>query len=672
MKKIILFILLLTASSGYAQDPYNLKVDSIKQVLKTYNNTLSSPFDDLFLNKRSQIDSLKIYLTETDQDTSRVQILNAVSGLYRSQPDSAMYYGQQALTLAKKINYVRGEIGAMLSISMALVELGNLPSGMNLILKAVRMAEDNRYFDQMARGENRMGSIHVQLDDFKTAIDYYQRSYKLYNEIGNQFWASALLSNIGHSYILFNIDHHLDSAITYISISLKNNDLVNTVAFWPTMFRRFGLIEETKGNSQLALENYGYGIQAGILNKDFRNTAYNLVHIANLYKELDQLDSAIIYAHQALEISQKNEIKRFVFESSEILAEAYKEKNEIRPAFDYQELMVKTKNELYSVENIHSMQTMIAMDAEYQQALVAEEIARTNQMKQYALLSGLGMLLLVGFILYRNNRQKQRANNTLTQTLSSLKSTQDQLIHAEKMASLGELTAGIAHEIQNPLNFVNNFSEINTELIDELKDELSKGNSKEAVEIADNLKTNENKIVEHGQRASDIVKGMLAHSRTEDGKKELTNINALADEYLRLAYHGLRAKDKSFNAEFEANLDENLPKINVVPQDIGRVLLNLINNAFQAVREVENPKVIITTSHQNDNLVIGVSDNGSGISEELKKKIFQPFFTTKPTGEGTGLGLSMSYDIVKAHGGDLKVESTHGKFSMFIINLPLT
>jgi two-component system NtrC family sensor kinase len=238
------------------------------------------------------------------------------------------------------------------------------------------------------------------------------------------------------------------------------------------------------------------------------------------------------------------------------------------------------------------------------------------------------------------------------------------------MASLGELTAGIAHEIQNPLNFVNNFSEVNAELIDELKEELSKGNSKEAGEIADDLKANETKIVEHGQRASDIVKGMLQHSRTSSGEKELTNINALADEYLRLAYHGLRAKDKSFNADFEADLDESLPKINVIPQDMGRVILNLINNAFHAVAKVNKPKVVVQTRQVDDNIEIRVSDNGSGIPDDIKEKIFQPFFTTKASGEGTGLGLSLSYDIItKGHGGELKVESNEGEGTEFIIVL---
>ena len=265
-----------------------------------------------------------------------------------------------------------------------------------------------------------------------------------------------------------------------------------------------------------------------------------------------------------------------------------------------------------------------------------------------------------------------RQTSEIRQTLENLKSTQSQLIQSEKMASLGELTAGIAHEIQNPLNFVNNFSEVSTEMIDEMKEEISKGDLDEAIAISEDLKQNLEKISLHGNRASNIVKGMLEHSRNSSGTKELTDINALADEYLKLTYHGLRAKDKSFNSGFETHFDSNLPKIKVIPQDMGRVLLNLINNAFYAVKTVEKPLVEIKTELIENQVIIKVSDNGTGIPEEEKAKIFQPFFTTKPTGQGTGLGLSLAYDMItKGHGGTLKVESTQGVGTEFIITLPL-
>ena len=271
--------------------------------------------------------------------------------------------------------------------------------------------------------------------------------------------------------------------------------------------------------------------------------------------------------------------------------------------------------------------------------------------------------------------EKKRTEEALVE----LKATQSQLIQSEKMASLGELTAGIAHEIQNPLNFVNNFSEVSTELVDEMNEEIDKGNLQDAKEIANDLKQNLEKINHHGKRAGDIVKGMLQHSRSSSGQKEPTDINALADEYLRLAYHGLRAKDKSFNATMKTDFDTSIGNIDLIPQDIGRVILNLITNAFYVVDEKKKqigegyePTVSVSTKKIGDKVEIKVSDNGNGIPQKVLDKIFQPFFTTKPTGQGTGLGLSLSYDIVKAHGGELKVETKEGEGAEFVIQLPIT
>ncbi|MFH6767989.1 ATP-binding protein [Gaetbulibacter aquiaggeris] len=266
----------------------------------------------------------------------------------------------------------------------------------------------------------------------------------------------------------------------------------------------------------------------------------------------------------------------------------------------------------------------------------------------------------------------------LKQSLENLKATQSQLIQSEKMASLGELTAGIAHEIQNPLNFVNNFSEVTNELVDEMNEELNKGDLEEAKAISSDIKHNLEKINHHGKRADSIVKGMLQHSRSSNGTQEPTDINALADEYVRLAYHGLRAKDKSFNASIITDFDDCVNKLNVVPQDIGRVMLNLITNAFYAVHERSKQDkadyqatVTVRTQKASNRVDIQVTDNGYGIPDAIKEKIFQPFFTTKPTGQGTGLGLSLSYDIVKAHGGDIKVESTEKQGTRFVISLPI-
>ena len=276
-------------------------------------------------------------------------------------------------------------------------------------------------------------------------------------------------------------------------------------------------------------------------------------------------------------------------------------------------------------------------------------------------------------------REVAKRTEELNNSLENLKATQTQLIQSEKMASLGELTAGIAHEIQNPLNFVNNFSEVSNELIDEMNEEIERKDFEEVKAIAKDIKQNLEKINHHGKRADSIVKGMLQHSRSSSGEKEPTDLNALADEYLRLAYHGLRAKDKSFNATLETHFDETIGKVNLVSQDIGRVILNLITNAFYVVQKKKEqhpedyePTVTVTTRKEGNNVQIAVKDNGDGIPGAIKEKIFQPFFTTKPTGQGTGLGLSMSYDIVtKGHGGELKVSTKEGEGTSFTIVLPL-
>jgi len=362
-----------------------------------------------------------------------------------------------------------------------------------------------------------------------------------------------------------------------------------------------------------------------------------------------------------------------------LLANVYKLKRNTDSVAKYLELTIETKDSLFNTRKLIEMQNMTFNDELRRRELKDQEQQYQTQLRTYLLSGGLIVVLLVAGILYRNNRQEQRAKVKIEKAYSDLKSAQAQLIQSEKMASLGELTAGIAHEIQNPLNFVNNFSDVNSELLEELKIEAEKGNLGGVKAIASDLVSNEQKINHHGKRADAIVKGMLQHSRTGSGVKEPSDINRLADEYLRLAYQGFRARDKSFNATFSTEFDNGINKVDIVPQEIGRVILNLINNAFYAVNERAKqgvagyePTVIVGTRRLQDRIEISVKDNGSGIASSIKDKIFQPFFTTKPTGQGTGLGLSLAYDIVKAHGGEVKVETKENEGSAFFIILPLS
>ncbi|MEO7210385.1 MAG: ATP-binding protein, partial [Chitinophagaceae bacterium] len=393
-----------------------------------------------------------------------------------------------------------------------------------------------------------------------------------------------------------------------------------------------------------------------------------------------------------------------------LLSELYKSRHQYDSAYKYMENYVTMKDSVFNQNKIAQAQDFDFNETTEQQQLAQAkkdaEQAYENRLKFYVLGAMIFISLIIGFLLYRNLSNKRKANillgkqnKEIQNTLSELKSTQAQLIQSEKMASLGELTAGIAHEIQNPLNFVNNFSEVNKEMLEELKAERLKPKAERDERLEDELIndviSNEEKINHHGNRAGDIVKGMLQHSRSSTGAKEPTYINALADEYLRLSYHGLRAKDKSFNATMKTDFDESIGKINIMPQDIGRVLLNLYNNAFYACTERSRsavneksqssiltsnislltssfqPTVSVSTKKLDNHVTITVSDNGNGIPQKVLDKIFQPFFTTKPTGQGTGLGLSLSYDIVKAHGGEIKVESMEGEGTTFIIQIPL-
>ncbi len=444
-----------------------------------------------------------------------------------------------------------------------------------------------------------------------------------------------------------------------------------------------------QGRQETAFDYLHQVIKLNRLSND-RNTnvdAYKI--IASFFRTLNKPDSSIYYARKGLLDSQEIRYKLGVLEISKLLADQYLKKD-VKLAHHYLQMVMTTNDELYGGKRVQDLQKVITDE---QQRVGKAEVARLayqNRIKQYALLAGIGIMFLIGSLLYRNNHQKQLTNIALKEqkerveaALSKLKSTQDQLIQKEKMASLGELTAGIAHEIQNPLNFVNNFSEVSTELVGELKDELNRGDTTEAKAIADGLTQNLQKITLHGGRASAIVKGMFKHSRTSTGQRELTDINALCEEYLRLAYHGLKAKDKTFTCKLITEFVPNLGQVDVVPQEIGRVLLNLFNNAFYAVQQKQKltpadyqPRVMVSTKqldNQSDRraVEICVADNGTGIPEAVKAKIFQPFFTTKPTGEGTGLGLSLSYDIVtKGHGGKLTVESTEGEGAEFVLMLP--
>jgi C4-dicarboxylate-specific signal transduction histidine kinase len=479
--------------------------------------------------------------------------------------------------------------------------------------------------------------------------------------------------------IVFATLKHPDSALWYAQKGY-------TLGLHSIQYKKyFALAIGALGNIYLALGNFKMAdkyFRDAIRESIFYNNVYfevrNYNNLATLYNKTNVSDSCIYYAGKSLLLSQQHHFAEFTYDASNLLTKTYETLARPDSTLKYIKIMLSAKDSVFSQAKGQQFRQLAFDAVMHQQDIDKAKERYQYKVRSFILLTALGIFLLLALFFYVNARQKQKSKIKIENAYKELKATQSQLIQSEKMASLGELTAGIAHEIQNPLNFVNNFSEVNAELIEEMKVEISKGNLKEVMAIAENLDENEKKITHHGKRADAIVKGMLQHSQTSAGNKEPADINILADEYLRLAYHGLRAKEKSFNATMKTDYDESIGKVRLIPQDIGRVLLNLYGNAFYAVTEKKKqqdkqyePTVTVQTKKMADKICISVKDNGCGISPQVVGKIFHPFFTTKPTGQGTGLGLSLSYDIIQAHGGELKVLTNEGQGAEFVIILPV-
>ncbi len=474
-------------------------------------------------------DSLKYLLSLSKEDTTRVLTIAELGLQFRnSNPDSSIYYGQKALVLARQLKFQRGEALALSNVGLAMREKGDLSGALELEIKALQIAEENNYVHESAFGLRRIGLVYMDLRNYSVALNYLYRALHKHESVQYMRGIAIEHMNLGMTYEYMD---HLDSALFHIEKAEAGKDYIEDL--YPEVNRVFGNIFAKKGNKELALLYYSKGIQAGLKLNDFRTISFIHADAAGMFRRLNQTDSSIAYAKKGVAYGQRASYKKGILFSSTILSELY-DSIDPKVALHYYKIAAAAKDSLFGAGNIQTIQTLITKEEARQKEIELAKAAYQNQLKQYGLLTGLGLFLIIAFILYRNNRQKQRANKVLETTLDNLKSTQSQLIQSEKMASLGELTAGIAHEIQNPLNFVNNFSELNTELIGELEQELNKGNLTEVKFITIDIKENEQKINHHGKRADAIVKGMLQHSRTSSGTKEPTDINALCDEYLRL------------------------------------------------------------------------------------------------------------------------------------------
>jgi two-component system NtrC family sensor kinase len=658
--------------------------------------TIAQSLDTIIANHNTVTDSLMHALTQSKTDTGKIAIMVRLCNQYMfNKPDSALFYGYQAINIAREVGFPKGEVDAMQASAIALNTLGNFSKAFQITLQGVNLA--NKIGQKEMKGMLLLGLGHTytNIGDYKNASKYFQQAYLVLDSVQKSEahplpMATLAISYLGNAYLELN---KIDSATFYNqmayekSIQLETNWLSNI-----TLINQ-ARVEERNGHFDLA-KSYLYQST-----KEATSTFWLFqanFDMAQLHYRLGESDSSIFYATKSLNIANASGIYTNIIDANEFLSQIYRE-IDFEKALAYSTHAIAYNDSLTHLANITDFETIAGFDEQQKEfEIAAAETAFKNSFRQILLLSGLGVIIIIALIIFRGYRKEKQAAYSLLQknqqvesALRQLKSTQAQLIQSEKMASLGELTAGIAHEIQNPLNFVNNFSEVSAEMVDEMNEELEKGDIEEAKFIGKDLKENLSKINHHGKRADAIVKGMLEHSRTSSGGKELIDVNYLASEYLSLAYQSFKSKNEGVNITLITELDPTISKIELVRADIGKVLLNILNNAFYACTHSEfliqnselKPLVTVSTSplQGGRGVKISVSDNGPGIPDSFKEKIFQPFFTTKPTGQGTGLGLSLSYDIVKAHGGELRVESQTageagevGGGTVFTFYLPIT
>jgi len=677
-------------------------------------------------------DTLLAGLNLIGEDGSASEKAAVFSGLgivydRKGQYDKALQYFKDASELYRmsgdEINY----LDQLIYIGIALRSMGKYGESLEYLMESLKIGREVNNSDAIVEALLAMGFIYAFVERWEDALKHQQEALTIYQQANNLLGVARIHNDMGVTYMSVG---ELDSALTHhraaLAIRLETDDSYSTFA----SYTYIGDILAEQENFSEAIEYYEKGLPYGI-QSGYKITVVDAnLQLGKYYLELSDIEPAKEKYTIALQLSRElgdptgqtraamglvkirldqNEnvdaismvktaentapesrihLRQDIYKE---IAEAYFTLGDYRSAYLNNLIYSEVKDSVMAAENLEKITRLsnvlefeneIALKKESNEKMIAIKEAQINRERitRNIFLSGMILAVVLVVIIFIRFVEKKNLNTKLNEILSNLRETQTQLVHAEKMASLGELTAGIAHEIQNPLNFVNNFADVSIEMVEEARDEIktivrSHHNLPQhgVSETLNDIEANLRKIHEHGTRADAIVKGMLQHSRTNTGRKEPTDINALSDEFLRLSYYGLKAKDKSFNAKYITDFDPDLPKVEVIPQDIGRVLLNLINNAFYAAVNSETrhtPTVSVTTKTLGDHIRISVADNGNGIPDEIKDKIFQPFFTTKPSGQGTVLGLSLSYDIIKTHGGKLSVASNKGEGSNFIIVLP--
>jgi signal transduction histidine kinase len=683
----------LKQKPGYNQD--TAYVNTINQLAFLYANSYPDSALSLLDGKAAQ--SLK-----ADYPLGATEAYKIMGNAWQTKGDfeNSLLYYERAYTLAKKDNLQKVIPGILNNIGLVRSNQGNYPEALKIFYQTLTAA--NAVNDKFVKGSalNNIATVDFYLGKMDEADSAYKQTLQIALEMNDSIGVIYAYNNIGE----VNMEQNKTSeALVNFQKAFKIASMKNIPDVLVGITINLGNTYLAKDSFPQAIFHYEKALVLAKQNDYGLETAKALIGLANVRLRQGNLKTALANGLEGINKAQQMGQTQLLRDANKVVAEIYEKSGDGMDALMHFK-MFKVFSD--SLNNLATVRASANEKANYRISQKQLQFEKASVQQRWYLFSALAALISLGIILwiiaynkrrlkkknmdleYKNeiiNNQKQKVE----QTLSTLKSTQAQLIQSEKMASLGVLTSGIAHEIQNPLNFVNNFSELSNELMDEMKDELSKGNYEVVHEIVNDVQQNLEKINHHGKRADAIVKGMLQHSRKETGTKEPTDINALCNEFLKLSYSGFRAKKNSDNPLIpilrETDFDKNIGKVNIIPQEIGRVLLNLLNNAFYACAErtasVANekkigdknyqPKVLIETKKVNNKLQVKISDNGSGISEDMMDKIFQPFFTTKSTGEGTGLGLSLSYDIIKAHEGDIHVESKAGEGSSFIFSLPI-
>ncbi|MCB2406498.1 tetratricopeptide repeat-containing sensor histidine kinase [Hymenobacter lucidus] len=668
-------------------------------------------FAGLVQAQSPQTPKLRAALARAPHDTTRVLLLADLSASYRySRFDSVLWYARQGLQLARRIGYPKGEGRCLSRLGILMSERGNLPQALRIDLQALQLHESSHDFEGMARTLNQMGLLYHALEDYRPALSYFFRAKALYEDhkVGDDSQLISVLTNLGASY---EGRRQLDSAEYFLNRAYALTQQSGTVhqSCWgnplPYVLRELGLLRASQGQTDQALDYYRRSAQASFPENDRRSACRTYQYMAELYHSRRKTDSSVYYARKALSLGQSLPYVIGVMHTSKLLSGAFQDRQQTDSTLKYMRIMQQAEDSLYNPQRIKQLDAIGFAEQQRLRELEAERRQYEARNRTYIGFGVLGSLLLLALLLWRHGRQQQQANaklsalnqeitqqkqeitnqrDSLGRMLHELKTTQSQLVLREKMASLGELMAGVAQEIQTPVNNMRNIAGISADLVEDLRKGLARLELEieEPGTVWDNLQIlsqYQSNIVRSSQRAASIVSGMLEYSRSSPGPRQSTDVNAFVEDYLRLTYHDVRAKNRNLYAALLPDLDPAVGNLPIIRHDLGRVLISLFTNAFFAVQQRKRagqegyvPQVAVSTRAAAGHVEIRVRDNGLGLSAGQLERLFERFGTPPTTPDDPGLGLALSYDLItKGHGGTLTVETELGEFTEFVITLPL-